>query len=146
MGDIQGTYDRYHARGAVGAPATTERADYVSGVASEDIAYGLAVEFTAENVAAIADGTGTFAGIASRRNFGTPTPVDAYPAQSDILIQRTGVVWVQAKSAVTFGQAAAILDATGELVATGTADSTDIPGARFESAGALNDIVKLRLG
>lgn len=145
MGDIQGTYDRYHSAGAIGAPASLEHFNLVSGVATEEIAYGLAVEYTAENQAAIADSTGTFAGISSRRQFGTPTPADAYEANTDMLIQRSGLVWVQAKSAVAFGEGAAFLNATGELVAAGTGASTPIPGARFESAGALDDIVKLRL-
>lgn len=68
---------------------------------------------------------------------------DNIPANKEIKVLTRGKVFVTARSVVLEGEAAAFLHSgpnAGDVVATGTADSSPLPGARFSHTAAPGEV------
>lgn len=72
--------------------------------------------------------------------------VTKYLDNNAVAVLRKGHIWVElgGSTSVTAGTQVAAL-ATGVICDTGEVSSTDIPGATFETDGAVGDIVQVRI-
>lgn len=64
------------------------------------------------------------------------TGIMQYPANSVVQVMRRGLVWVPVAAAVTRNTVPAVLNATGQLTATGAGSSTALTGAIYRTTQA----------
>ena len=89
---------------------------------------------------------GAYIGITVRDQGVSPAEPNAFAQGDEALLMEEGSINVVLAATVAAGDAAAFLDANGDLVPSGTAASTDIPTGRFLRAGVAGEIGELRLG
>lgn len=129
---------------------------YFNEVVSKTVEDALGADFGKAVVQGTADenvklGIGTFGILvreltreADKRGTGAATKYNQY---SSAAVLRKGHVYVElvtAAAPVSPGDAVAAL-ANGDIVATGTASSTDIAGATFEASAVAGDVVEIRI-
>lgn len=69
---------------------------------------------------------------------------DSYPQRRNVPIMQAGVIWVVANGVIAEGQQIAVVNATGNIVATGTALSSNMDGWFAEDAAAADgDLIRI---
>ena len=74
-----------------------------------------------------------------------PEGGDTFGHRESARIMTSGVVWVKAAAAVSAGDAAGYIAASGNIVPASTTGATAIPNASFDTTAASGVLVKLRL-
>lgn len=143
---IQTNYSRYHDPAFEGQIADMQHSNTFSRLTDVEIEFGKVVVQGAKDTSVkIPTAGGVFRGISVRdQSTGAKSP-NSFPSASMARILDKGPIWVRVGSNVTATQGAAFVDATGAIVATGTADSTDIAGAYFDGSAASGEMVILKL-
>lgn len=144
MPALQTSYDENMKIGYAGMRANEEPVVLISrDVEAASIAFGGGVkQGTADRQVLAADTAGdTWLGLAVRDQSASPE-VDAFAVGESARIATKGVFFVVAGGAVVAGDVATLDSATGKFVAGG---DIAIPNARFDTSGALDELVSLRL-
>lgn len=140
MPNVQTNYDPDRAIGYAGMIADTRTKDAASRVVTTAVVgFGLAVGRGATDETCQLGGAG-YEGItiADKTQFD-----DEYSVGSVAGVLHNGSIWVTASTAVTPADPVTFTAATGVI---GAGLATTIDNARFETSGAIGDLVRVRLG
>ena len=141
----QTTYLDNLASAVEGQQAHTERNIVISrNVALAAIGFGkVAVQGATDGaVRAPASGETKFVGITVIDQAVDPSSPDEYPVGASAGVLRSGSVWVKVGEAVTAGDPAYFVPASGAIMKTASGN-TLIPGGRFDTSAALNGLALL---
>lgn len=143
---IQSTYSRYHAPAFEGQIADLQLSNSFSRRCDTELPFGkVVVQGADDDSVKLPDAGGVFQGITTRdQSTGAKSP-NSYPANSMARLLDKGTIWVTVGGNVSAGDAAAFLDADGSLVVSGTASSTAITGAKFDTSAANGELAILKL-
>lgn len=111
------------------------------------IGFGLAVKQGSadDGVAAATAAADAYRGITVRDQSIEAGSPDAYPVGENATVMTKGVVWVTAGATVAAGEAVYMIAADGRFTNVSTSN-LPIPNAVFDSSGAADALVKVRLG
>jgi len=139
--DTQGAYDTQVPLGYAGQIADLSGPRDVASrkIEGAAVAFGLAVGAGSADESATLGGTG-FEGIAV---VDKTRDADQYDVGEVAGVIRKGAVWVEASTAVTPADPVTFTSATGVI---GAGLATTITGAKFETTGAIGDLVRVYLG
>lgn len=96
-------------------------------------------------VAATADGDTAVYGLTVRSQATVATSVDAYPVGDTASILLLGSIWVKAGAAVSAGDSVYVTVDGGALTGSSGAGKVQLAGATFETSGAQNALVRVRI-
>lgn len=147
MDPLQTTYSDRMAPAVEGMIANSEKSNIISRIVEdvEGIGFGkVAVQGDRDNTITDAEAGKAFRGITVM----DPTQLqDSYPQYATVAVMTKGVIWVRASVAVSPGQPAYFVPATGVLTNTdNSAANTAIPNAIWDSSTSGAGLAKLRLG
>ncbi len=110
------------------------------------IGFGKVVKQGADDngVAAATDAADVYRGITTRDQSVDPALVDQYAVGEAATIITKGVVWVKAGATVAAGAAVYMIDADGRFTSSASGN-LPIPNAVFDSSGAADELVRVRL-
>lgn len=139
------SYGATTANMAKGYPGMIADASLAKDVASRRVttaavAFGLAVGRDGTNAETARLGGAGFEGITVADK---SRPADLYSVGEVAGVLRKGTIWVTASTAVTIADPVTFTAATGVI---GAGLATTIAGAKFETAGAIGDLVRVYLG
>lgn len=144
MSAVQTNYDERHGVALLGAIADTRFKSVRSFTyeGSENIGFGVALGYGANDNGADLDGTG-FAGIVVASQVTDPNnATDAFASGETVGLMDVGAIWVAPTVTVAPGDPVHFVAATGALSNTG---GTVIPDAVFETSAAAGELARLRL-
>ena len=146
---VQSTYRTEQAAAFEGMIANTEPNTLISReVESAAIGFGKAVkQGTGDNqVIAATAAADVFRGV-TVRDQSAHGEADEFPVGSSALLMTKGVIWVTAFDTVVAGAPVYMRVTGGSAKFTDTStDNLPIPNAIFDSSGAADELVKIRLG
>lgn len=154
MPPLQTTYSEYIGVAYAGMIANTEPNNLISREAqAAPIPFGAAcAQGTGDRQVVAVTATGqVFRGIACRdKSIELPSSggvAEVVPVGQAVLLMVRGVIWVLAGATVAAGQPAYVVIGTGQAgrFTSSAAGNLAIPNAMFDSAGAVGELVKLRL-
>ena len=142
ISDTVGTYTANHPIGYAGMIAESQTIKDVASkvVATAAVAFGLAVGRDGVVANSVKLGGTGFEGIAVADK---TRAADSYAVGEVGGFLRKGTIWVTASTAVTVADPVTFTAATGVI---GAGLATTITDAKFETAGAIGDLVRVYLG
>jgi hypothetical protein len=144
---IQESVDRYHAAAFEGAIADSQLTNMFSRLAEEAIPFGkVLLQGAADRTVKLPDGGAeAFVGLSVRDQSTGALSRNQFATGDSVRVMDKGVIWVRVGANVDAGERAAYLDATGAIVPVGTASSTAMDDAWFETSAASGELAKLKL-